>query len=71
MLMPIAVSCKVLWITLEDKIIGGNYPPPPPLNPWVTARFFPLNLPMNVHDLPGKYLKLFTKYNGEPTLSVE
>jgi hypothetical protein len=50
---------------------GGNQPPPPPLNPWVTTIFGPLNLPVNVHDLPENYLKLFPKYNGEPTLSVE
>jgi hypothetical protein len=50
---------------------GGNQPPPPPLNPWVMARFGPLNIPAHVHDLPENYLKLLPKYNGEPTLSVE
>jgi hypothetical protein len=50
---------------------GGNQPPPPPLNPWVTVIFGPLNLLVNVHDLPEKYLKLLPKYNGEPTLSAE
>jgi hypothetical protein len=51
--------------------VGGNHPPPPPLNPLVAAIFGPLNLPIHVHDLPKNYLKLLPKYNGEPTHYVE
>jgi hypothetical protein len=58
-----------------DKLGGGrargNKPIPPPLNPWVTTIFFPLNLLVHVHYLPKNYMKLLPKYNGEPTLSVE
>jgi hypothetical protein len=47
---------------------GGNInlpPPPPPINPWVAARYGPLHIPINPHDLPDNYLKLLPKYDGE------
>jgi hypothetical protein len=50
--------------------VWGNQPPPPPLNPWVTARYGPLNLPQHVHDLPENYLKLLPKYDGEKTIPL-
>jgi hypothetical protein len=50
---------------------GGGNRNPPPVNPWVEARYGPLNLPQNTHDLLENYLKLLPKYDGEKTLIVE
>jgi hypothetical protein len=60
-----------LKVNLGGGKAKGNQPPPLPLNLWVMAIFFPLNLLVHDHDLPKNYLKMLPKYNGEPTLSVE
>jgi hypothetical protein len=51
--------------------VGGNQPPSPSLNPWVTARFRPLNMHVHVHDIPKNNLNLLPKYDGEQAHSVE
>jgi hypothetical protein len=48
---------------------GGNQTPL--INPWVAARYGPLNLPQIFHDLSENYLKLISKYDGEKIISVE
>jgi len=54
-----------------DNVVGGggggsNPPPSPPLgNPWVAARYGPIILPQNLHDMPNNYLKILPKFNGE------
>jgi hypothetical protein len=45
--------------------------PPPPINPWVTAIFAPLNLPQITHDLPKNYMKYLPKFDGDKTRSAE
>jgi hypothetical protein len=56
---------------LGGRRVRENQPPPPPLNPWVTAIYGPLNLPQHVHDLPKNSLNILPKYDGEKTHSVE
>lgn len=50
---------------------GGNQPPSPPVNPWVTSRFAPLNLPQITHDLPENYMKYLPKFGRDKTHSTE
>jgi hypothetical protein len=53
---------------------GGNIPQPPPPppkpNPWVTARYGPIVLPINLHNMPHNYLKILPKFNGESEIST-
>jgi hypothetical protein len=51
--------------------VGGNQPPPLPLNPWVMARFIPLNQPPHLHDLLENYLKFFVSTGFDPVISVQ
>jgi hypothetical protein len=50
---------------------GNQPPPPPPINPWVIAKFSPLNMPQITHDLPENYLKDLPKFDGDKTRSTE
>jgi len=50
---------------LGGGIPGGNKPPPPLINPWVTSIFSPLNLPQITHDLLGNYMKYLPKFDGD------
>jgi len=50
----------------------GNKPPlPPPINPWFTSIFSPLNLPQITHERLENYMKYLPKFNGDKTHSVE
>jgi hypothetical protein len=56
---------------LGGWISGGNQPHTPPINPWVTSIFSPLNMPQITHDLPENYMKYLPKFYGDKTRSVE
>jgi len=61
-----------LMAGLRGGRCGGNQSMPPPLvNPWVVARYDPLNFPPNFHDLPKNYTQLLPKYDGENTITTE
>jgi hypothetical protein len=48
-----------------------NTPPPPPrIFPKVVARYSPLSLPTNLHDLPENYMKSLPKFIGEGDLTT-
>jgi hypothetical protein len=52
---------------------GGqvNPPPPPPrIFSKVAARYAPLDLPTNLHDLPDNYMKILPKFTGEGDLTT-
>jgi hypothetical protein len=46
-------------------------PPPPPINPWITTRFGPFNLPQITHDLLDNHMKYLPKFDGDKTHSTE
>jgi hypothetical protein len=62
---------KNLMSNLGGGRVGGNQPPSPPSNTWITAIFGPLNMCMNIHSLPENYLNLLPKYDGQKTHSTE
>jgi hypothetical protein len=53
--------------------VGGqvNPPPPPPrIFSKVVARYTPLSLPANLHDLLDNYMKILPKFMGEGDLTT-
>jgi hypothetical protein len=61
---------------LMVRVGGGRVrrnkpPPPPPINPCIVAKYGPLNIPPNTHDLPENYIKFLLKYDEEKDIIVQ
>ena len=53
-------------IPQTPNMIGrGHKVPPPAVNPWTPSRYGPLNIHVDLHDMPDHYLKILPKYDGE------
>ena len=68
LVIPEARNIILQHLNLSRRVSRG---PPHLLNPWIVARYGPLNFPNNLHDMPNNYLNSLPKYDGEKDITIE